>query len=157
MSTPELFVPPVKCPIAVTLEKIGRKWTMTLIRDMIFGKTQFSEFLKTNPGLSSKVLAERLKDMESYGFISRFELKTGNRVEYNLTKRGIKLKRVLCALSMFGSEEYPEEVYNGRTDVTYTQMVNTYAPSFKLDEAEVEMYNTPEIEAAYTIERIAAD
>ncbi len=147
----ELYVPPSTCPIAVTLEKIGKKWSMTIIRSMIFGMTQFSDFLRTNPGLSSKVLAERLKELEAHGFIQRLEFtdEGKKKVEYRLTQRGVKLKRVLYAMSMFGSEEFPAEVYNGRTDVSYQQMVSTYGPSFKLNESEVAMYAAPAIEEAY--------
>ena len=124
---------------------------MTIIRDMLFGMHQFSDFLRTNPGLSSKVLSERLKDLEEAGFIIRKEMDTDgkSKIEYHLTERGVKLKRVLYALSMFGAEEYPEEVF-GVDEVDYQACVSIFGNGFKLEEAELEMYKSPEIEEVYS-------
>ena len=142
----------LKCPIATTLEKIGKKWSMTIIRDIIFGKHHFSDYLKTNPGLTSKVLSDRLKELEAEGFINRIEIETvegKNQIEYRLTTRGTKLKRVLYALSMFGAEEFPEEVFGSEEGLPYQQMVNIFGNGFKLDPTEVELHQSPQVEELF--------
>ena len=123
---------------------------MTIIRDMLFGFHHFSDFLKNNPGLSAKVLADRLKELEGHGFIQRREIvQTGKReVEYHLTSRGIRLKQVLFALSMFGATEFPEEVFG--QEVPYGDMVNIFGNGFKLEPEEIEMMQSPQIEEAYS-------
>jgi DNA-binding Lrp family transcriptional regulator len=114
----------------------------------MFDYHYFTDFLNKNPGLSSKVLADRLKELERSGFIQRRQI-SRSEVQYHLTVRGVKLKRVLYALSMFGAEEFPTEVF-GNVEGSYHDMVNLFGRSFGLDKSELDMYHTPLIEQAYT-------
>ena len=52
------------CPVARTLDIIGDRWTMLLIRDLFFEKSRFNEFMRSSPGLPPKLLSERLKRLE---------------------------------------------------------------------------------------------
>ena len=65
MVTGDLMGKKKSCPIDKTLEYIGRKWTLILVRDLFFGRKKFSEFLEANPQLSNKVLSQKLKKLET--------------------------------------------------------------------------------------------
>ena len=100
-----------RCPVEHAASLIGRRWSFELIRDMLHGKRHFNEFLKSNPELSSKMLAERLKDLEDHGIITRKVI--GSRpvsITYELTKKGMALKKVLYELAVFAIREFPNDV-----------------------------------------------
>ena len=60
------------CPVATSLDLIGDKWTLLILRDMIFGhKSMFNEFKESIEEIPSKMLSNRLKKLESLGFISK--------------------------------------------------------------------------------------
>ena len=86
------------CPIEIAMEHINRKWVIQIIRDMFFGKKRFNEFKEGKPNLSNKVLSNCLKEMEENGLITR---KTNDRIEYELTEKGLALNKVLYELAMF--------------------------------------------------------
>ena len=95
------------CPIENTLKLINRKWTVVLIRDMFCGKKHFLEFKENKPNLSSTVLADTLKFMESNFLVDKKIQKVGNKnmTEYYLTDRGLKLNRILYEMAVFGLDE----------------------------------------------------
>ncbi|MFW9916214.1 MAG: winged helix-turn-helix transcriptional regulator [Candidatus Thorarchaeota archaeon] len=100
-----------KCPVKVALSYIGKKWTIEIIRDMMLGHRKFKDFLRENPQLSRKVLAERLKELEDHQIIAKSN--TGNHftIEYHLTRRGFRLNKVLYELAQFGYDNYLEELF----------------------------------------------
>jgi DNA-binding HxlR family transcriptional regulator len=99
------------CPIQTTLDYIGKKWTLVIVRDLFYGKKRFREFLKANPALSGKVLSERLKQLERDEIIVKgIVSKTPLGIEYSLTARGRKLNKVLYELAMFGVSELRGEL-----------------------------------------------
>ncbi len=104
-------IPFKKCPVKVTLSYIGKKWAVELIRDMMLGHRRFKDFLRENPQLSSKVLAQRLRDLENHQIIEKTN--TGNHftIEYQLTERGLRLNKVLYELAQFGYDNYLEEIF----------------------------------------------
>src|SRR5438034_6609765 len=60
------------CPIAATLDVVGDRWTLLVLRDaLFFGKSLFQEFLEAPEGISSNTLAERLKRLERWGILVR--------------------------------------------------------------------------------------
>ena len=60
------------CPVATSLDVIGDKWTLLILRDMIWGhKTMFHEFKESPEKMPSKMLSNRLKKLEGMGFISK--------------------------------------------------------------------------------------
>ncbi len=99
------------CPVKVTLSYIGKKWTVEIIRDMMLGHRKFKDFLRENPELSRKILAQRLKELEEHQIITKSN--TGNHftIEYRLTDRGFRLNRVLYELAQFGYDNYLEELF----------------------------------------------
>jgi DNA-binding HxlR family transcriptional regulator len=82
------------------VELIGRRWSGAVIRALMSGITRFSELSETVPGLSDRMLAERLKELEAEGIVLRSVIpETPVRVEYTLTEKGRDLEAVMQALS----------------------------------------------------------
>ncbi|RUV32440.1 helix-turn-helix domain-containing protein [Mesorhizobium sp. M7A.F.Ca.MR.148.00.0.0] len=94
------------CPINLSLELIGDRWTLLIIRDMAFaGKRHFREFLQSDEGISSRTLAERLQTLQEEGILTRSHDPThGLRTVYRLTEAGIDLLPVLATLGAWGSK-----------------------------------------------------
>ena len=91
------------CPIAMTLDLIGDRWTLLILRDLAFGRSRFNELLATSPGMSTKILSERLKLLESHGLIERTVYSEHPlRAEYHLTQLGLSLEPVLTAIAEWG-------------------------------------------------------
>lgn len=81
------------------IELIGRRWTGVVLRTMLHGATRFSDIAAAVPNLSDKMLAERLKELEAEGMITRTVVpETPVRVEYELTDKGRALNVVVEAL-----------------------------------------------------------
>jgi DNA-binding HxlR family transcriptional regulator len=112
----EDFVNMKNCPIEITLNIIGKKWSIQIIRDLFRGKTRFTEFLKANPQLSTKMLSLRLKQLQKSGIIKK-AIKSTNPVliEYSLTQKGRNLNRILFQLAEFSLRNYPNKVYNKKS------------------------------------------
>ncbi len=100
------------CPIEVALNIIGKKWSIQIIRDLFRGKKRFSEFLDSNPQISTKMLSLRLKELQDSGLIKKLVISvTPVMIEYSLTQKGKNLNRVLFQLAEFSLKNYPAEVY----------------------------------------------
>ena len=94
-----------ECPIASTLDIIGDRWTILLLRDLAFGKRRFNELLRSSPGLPPKMLSVRLRKLEDYGIIERAILEgRPPRTEYVLTALGRSLGPVLQMIGQWGLE-----------------------------------------------------
>ncbi len=93
------------CPIARTLDIIGDRWTLLIIRDLFLGRSRFNEFRQSTPRISPKLLSERLKRLEDQGLVER-ALLAGYppRAEYGLTAKGRSLFPVLFAMGSWGFE-----------------------------------------------------
>jgi DNA-binding HxlR family transcriptional regulator len=93
------------CPIARTLDLIGDRWTMLIIRDLFLGRSRFNEFRQSTPRISPKLLSQRLKRLEDEGIAER-DLLDGRppRAEYRLTAKGRALFPVLFAIGTWGFE-----------------------------------------------------
>ena len=92
-----------QCPIARTLDLVGDRWTLLIIRDLFFGRSKFKEFLQLSPSMPTRMLSERLKSLEANGLIERRVYCTHPlRAEYRLTDAGRSLAPVLEALVTWG-------------------------------------------------------
>lgn len=99
------------CPVKTSLKYVGKRWTLELVRDMVFGKKRFKDFIDANPRLTSKVLAQRLKELEINQIVNKTVYEESNRTEYTLTVKGYRLSRVLYELAMFSYEFYPTDIF----------------------------------------------
>lgn len=93
------------CPVTNTLDLIGDKWTLLIIRDMLFlKKKSFNEFLESPERIATNILAERLKRLEEHGIIEKRPYqKTPLRYEYILTQRGEDLRPLLIEMIRWGN------------------------------------------------------
>ena len=91
------------CPIARTLDLIGDRWTLLVIRDLLRGRTRFSELLGSLEGVSPNLLSARLKTLEEHGLVARrFYSEHPPRAEYQLTEKGESLRPVIRSLFEWG-------------------------------------------------------
>jgi DNA-binding HxlR family transcriptional regulator len=101
-------VPPLlyqQDPVRLSVQRLGRKWTLLLIRDLAFLKLhRFGELLRNNPGLTPRVLAHRLREMEREGLIRRTV--RGRSVTYHLTPRGEDAVYILLAFLRYGTRHF---------------------------------------------------
>lgn len=82
------------------VELIGRRWTGAILRSMLAGSVRFSDIVATVPGLSDRLLSERLKELEQQGIVHREVFaETPVRVEYHLTEKGQALIEVIQSVS----------------------------------------------------------
>ena len=95
-----------ECPVATTVQLIGNKWKLLIIRNLIYNEKQrFTDFVKTIPGISKKVLTDNLRALEEDGLVVREVFaEVPPRVEYSLTKLGGTLKPILDAMVNWGTE-----------------------------------------------------
>jgi DNA-binding HxlR family transcriptional regulator len=93
------------CPVARTLELVGERWTLLIVRDLLrHGARRFQDLLVSLPGLAPNVLSERLKLMEQHGLVARrFYSDHPPRAEYALTEAGAELRTVVGALALWGA------------------------------------------------------
>jgi DNA-binding HxlR family transcriptional regulator len=98
------------CPIACTLDLIGDRWTLLIIRDMLFFRKQrFEEFLESPEGISTNILTSRLKSLEQLGLVEKQPYSNhSRRMNYQLTEQGQSLRPVLKAMTKWGLENIPE-------------------------------------------------
>jgi DNA-binding HxlR family transcriptional regulator len=93
----------VKCPIQFTLDIIGSKWALLILRELFTGNRRTHEFLEALPGISTKTLTIRLRELEAYGLVSRHVFpEIPPRVEYSLTEKGQDLQPVMASLYQVG-------------------------------------------------------
>jgi len=97
------------CPINLSLEIFGDKWTLLVLRDMMFGgKRHFREFLQSEEGIASNILADRLALLVEHGIVTRADDATHKqKAVYSLTEKGIELFPVIVMIGAWGSRHVP--------------------------------------------------
>ena len=95
-----------ECPVATTVQLIGNKWKLLILRNLIYsGKQRFTDFAKTIPGISKKVLTDNLRALEDDGLVAREVFaEVPPRVEYSLSDLGKTLKPILDAMFEWGTD-----------------------------------------------------
>lgn len=93
------------CPVACTLDILGDKWTLLVIRDLFCGRSRFNEFCRSPERIATNILADRLQKLVEQNFVEKIagtnELA---RDAYQLTARGKSLKPLLEAVAQWGLE-----------------------------------------------------
>ena len=91
------------CPVATTVELIGSKWKLLIIRNLLVRPWRFNELKKDLAGISQKVLTDNLRSLESDGIITRTVYpEVPPRVEYALSELGVTLKPILDSMAEWG-------------------------------------------------------
>lgn len=93
------------CPVAVTVQMIGSKWKLLIIRNLLGRPWRFNELQKNLEGISQKVLTDSLRSMESDGIINRTVFpEVPPRVEYSLSELGETMRPILDAMEKWGRD-----------------------------------------------------
>ena len=92
------------CPVARSLDLLGDRWTLLIVRDLLRGRGRFQELTETLPGIAPNILSDRLKLLEQCGVVTRrFYSDHPPRAEYILTEKGRQLDVVVGALAAWGA------------------------------------------------------
>ncbi len=92
------------------VELIGRRWTGAIVRAMLGGVCRFSDLTQTVPGLSDRMLSERLKELEAEGIVERQVYPdTPVRIEYHVTEKGRALASVVNSIAAWAETWLPLE------------------------------------------------
>lgn len=104
-----------ECPVEMTLQLIGDKWKVLIIRDLLTGTKRFSELMRSVTGITQKVLTSNLRSMEADGLVNRKVYpQVPPKVEYSLTETGLSLKPILDSMAQWGIE-YRDKTRRGET------------------------------------------
>jgi DNA-binding HxlR family transcriptional regulator len=105
----------MRCPIARTLDIIGERWTILILRDLVVsGARKFQDFERSLAGISPNTLSARLKRLEDAGIVERrFYEQHPPRAEYVLTEKGKDLRPVLGALLDWGKHHTKHPIAAG--------------------------------------------
>ena len=90
------------CPVACTLDIIGDRWTLLVIRDLMRGVARYSDFLRSPERIATNILANRLAMLTDRGLAEHFHEDGRKRPSYRLTKRGWTLAPVLAEIAGWG-------------------------------------------------------
>lgn len=88
------------CPVAKAMEVLDERWTLLVVRELLYGSTHFNELRRGLPKMSPALLAKRLRSLERVGVLHRHD--EGNRPSYALTESGRELAGVVEALGAWG-------------------------------------------------------
>jgi DNA-binding HxlR family transcriptional regulator len=97
------------CPINAAVEVLGDRWTLLVLRDIVFGDHRYFRELqgKSTEGIASNILADRLKRLVEFGLLTREDTRPGQRARYSLTEAAIDLVPVLVHLQHWGVRHRP--------------------------------------------------
>ncbi|MBA4179174.1 MAG: MarR family transcriptional regulator [Anaerolinea sp.] len=94
------------CPkFQAAVELLGRRWTGAIVRTLLGGSVRFGDILHRVPGLSDRLLSERLRELEGEGIVSRTVFpEVPVRIEYRLTEKGRELQRIIEAVDTWAGK-----------------------------------------------------
>lgn len=90
------------CPVACTLDLIGDRWTLLVVRDLFANKTKFADFARSPEGMATNILSTRLNALVSQGLAERRVGPSGGHASYHLTKKGKSLGPIIEAIRDWG-------------------------------------------------------
>lgn len=91
------------CPVQATVDIIGNKWKLLILRDILSGPKRFGVLRKSLAGISQKVLTESLRSMEQDGILTRTVFaEVPPRVEYSLSELGETMRPIISAMESWG-------------------------------------------------------
>ena len=97
-----------RCAVACTLDLVGDKWSLLVVRDLLRGKATYGDLQHSFEGIPTNILADRLKKLEESGIIAKSAYQERPvRYSYELTEKGRSLGDVLLALVRWGKKHIP--------------------------------------------------
>jgi len=101
-------LPRSPCPVACALDIVGDRWTLLVIRDLMFGRSRFKDFSASPEGIPTNILSERLNRLMRHGLAEQVPAEDGTmRLGYRLTEKGRSLEPVLEAMRDWGLRWQP--------------------------------------------------
>jgi DNA-binding HxlR family transcriptional regulator len=99
-----------RCPIAYSLDVLGDRWTLLILRDLAFkSRRHFQDFLGASEKISSNILADRLQRLERWRLVQSVpDAEDGRRIRYFLTEDGLDLIPILIEMTVWGSKRHPD-------------------------------------------------
>ena len=93
------------CPVAITVQMVGSKWKLLILRNLLARPWRFNELRKNLEGISQKVLTDSLRSMEEDGIITRTVYpEVPPRVEYSLSELGESMRPIIKAMEQWGMD-----------------------------------------------------
>jgi DNA-binding HxlR family transcriptional regulator len=121
------------CPVAKSLELLGERWTLLVIRDLLVGRRRFQDLLASLPGIAPNVLSERLKVLETHGIVAReFYSEHPPRAAYTLTPSGQDLGKVVGALAVWGTRHVHKDARLVHDDCDAPLELKYYCPKTRV-------------------------
>lgn len=111
------------CPLNAAVEVLGDKWTLIVLRDVMFAdRRHFRTLLReSEEGIASNILANRLRRLVDEGLLTRDDAGPGQRATYSLTEAAIELLPILNQLSYWGTRHRPSDpVLHARSEAMYS-------------------------------------
>jgi len=94
------------CPLSCALDLIGDKWSLLIVRDLLFGSSRYGQLLNSGEGIPTNILSQRLKHLEQAGIVERQDsTHPRSRYDYRLSEAGLKLAPAVRALAEWGRSE----------------------------------------------------
>jgi DNA-binding HxlR family transcriptional regulator len=91
------------CPISCTLDIIGDKWSLLIVRDLMSGKSHFKEFMASPENIATNILADRLSRLVTHGLVERYpSSEIVGKEAYRLTEKGRALRAILAQIKVWG-------------------------------------------------------
>lgn len=103
------------CPISTSLDVLGDKWTLLILRDMVFaGKSTYGQFLQSVEKMATNVLADRLAVLEAQGILTKaVAADKKSKFTYRLTEKGVDIVPIIVELVLWGAKHCPTIVVPG--------------------------------------------
>ncbi len=114
------------CPMARSLEHVGERWTLLVVRDLLWGPMRYSDLERSLVGIGSNLLSSRLKDLQAAGIVEKYDLPPpAASTVYALTDLGRELRPVLQALATWGLNFLHEQPLD---QIDFVEALATRAP-----------------------------
>lgn len=99
------------CPVATTVQLIGSKWKLLIMRNLLARPWRFNELQRDLEGISQKVLTDSLRSLENDGLITRAVYpEVPPRVEYALSELGLSMKPIIASMEAWGTEYQKQRI-----------------------------------------------
>jgi DNA-binding HxlR family transcriptional regulator len=113
------------CMMARTLELVGERWALLIVRDLLFGPRRFTDLVRSLAEITPTRLTHRLRQLEAAGIVAREPPTAGREVWYRLTEAGYGLEPVVDALTLWGIEHVREQPRSDELTHSVPAMIGT--------------------------------
>jgi DNA-binding HxlR family transcriptional regulator len=103
------------CPVSTSLDLLGDKWTLLILRDMVFaGKSTYGQFLQSAEKMATNILADRLAVLEAHGILTKaVAADKKSKFTYRMTEKGVDTIPIIVELVLWGAKHCPTIVAPG--------------------------------------------